>query len=229
MISLEFKKNFWDKKILKWEDEKYVKNGFLFDTNSSLKYRMNIARNILSKIGKDKVILEIGCGSGMLLDPIEKIGIKKYIGIDISKAAIDKAKLKASQLSTINAHFINADINEIEIQNVDICFSIGLLDWITIDEISSINEKISSKYVFHSFSEKKLSILQVIHALFVFFKYGYKSNGYKPKYYRQHEILRCFYKDRNNISFFRNSALSFGTIIFQLPLKLTEKFLEYEK
>lgn len=225
MKDLNLKKIFWDDKILNWEKEKYYAKNMFFDVNSSVKYRMKLTNKILSKISKNKVLLEIGCGSGLLIDELSKIGIKKYIGVDISSKAIKEAKLKAKLIENIEFEFINADISQIKNLKVDICFSIGFIDWITIENIKLMNRKIKSNFFFHSFSEKKISMSQFCHRLFVFLKYGYKSNGYQPNYYEAKQILDCFIHSKNSTKFFRDNKLSFGTFIYNLPFNLNEEFI----
>lgn len=223
MSDKDFIKYFWNKKILKWEDEKYSNRGFIFDVNSSVKYRMFLAKNILSKIAKNKTIMEIGCGSGMLINNLDRLGVKKYIGIDISNEAIKKAKLNVANLKNIEVTFLRSDINEIRPQKVDVCFSLGLLDWISIQEINKINKTIDANIFFHSFSEKRFSFYQMVHSAYVFTKYGYKTNGYKPFYYKSKDIYSCFKNGSSNISFYRNKKLSFGTLVHNLPINLIEE------
>ena len=225
MLNIDFRKIFWDQKILRWEKEKYIDKSFFVDVNSSVKHRMNLTKNILSKISKNKILLEIGCGSGFLINDLKKMGVKKYIGIDISLEAIKKAKIKAKKINDIEFEFINADISKIKNKNVDICFSLGFLDWVSIEEIKQMNAKINSEYFFHSFSEKRLSFVQMLHNLFVYAKYGYKSEGYQPQYYKPEELLECFVKKQANLEFFRDKKLSFGTLIYDLPFQLTKDFI----
>ena len=229
MTNLNFKKVFWDKKILGWEKEKYHINNLILDPNSSLKYRMILAKNILSKVAKNKTVLEVGCGSGLLLTDLEQMGVKKYIGVDISSEAIKKAKINAKHLKKMEVKFINSDLGNISGYNVDVCFSLGLLDWVSLPEIKRIKENISTKFYFHTFSEKRFSITQLAHTIFVYAKYGYKTKGYKPNYYKSADIQNCFQTRGTKISFFRRSELSFGTLVYDLPFDITKDFLINDK
>lgn len=225
MLNIDLKKEFWDQKILRWEKEKYLDKSLLLDVNSSVKFRMVLTKKILSKISKNKTLLEIGCGSALLLNNLKKMGVKKYIGIDISSEAIKKAEIKAKKINGIEFQFINADVSKIKSINVDIFFSIGFLDWISIEEIKEMNSKISSKFFFHSFSEKRFSFVQMLHKLFVYTKYGYKSKGYQPQYYHPNQIIECFSNNQVNLDFFREKKLSFGTLVYDLPFQLTKDFI----
>jgi SAM-dependent methyltransferase len=225
MLNIDFRKRFWDQKILNWEKEKYMNKSFLLDVNSSVKSRMILTKNILSQISKNKTLLEIGCGSTLLLDDLKDMGIKKYIGIDISSKAIEKAKKKSREINNVEFEFVNSDINEIDNYKVDICFSLGFLDWLSLNEIKQMNSKIDSKFFVHSFSEKRLAFSQLLHRFFVYMKYGHKTDGYQPQYYKSEEILDCFTNYQTNLNFFRHKKLSFGTLLYNLPIKITNNIL----
>lgn len=52
----------------------------------------------LAKITKDDVVYDLGCGDAvMLIRPIQKLGAKKGVGIDIDPKMIAKAKVKAKE------------------------------------------------------------------------------------------------------------------------------------
>ena len=156
---MSIKKNiFWDKKILQWEKDKYSPpaNSLkrFIDVNRSLRKRMEYAKRLLLPYLKNAVILEAGCGSGMLIPFFLNNGIKQYIGIDISAKAIDAAKNRVVNIHNKDSVIlIQKDINLINSQNVDICFSLGFLDWLEEKEISTFIAKIHSEYYLHSFSE----------------------------------------------------------------------------
>ncbi|PIP89156.1 MAG: hypothetical protein COW01_00255 [Bdellovibrionales bacterium CG12_big_fil_rev_8_21_14_0_65_38_15] len=212
------RKNFWDKKILGWESDRYKESKTI--NNSSLQYRLNIIQHILKKLPKNSRVLEIGCGSALSLDLIKESRDIHYTGIDISERAIENAKSKYSEIDNFN--FIATDIsNFTPNQEYDFCFSLGLLDWISLSEIKQIKEKIQTKYYLHSYSEKRQSIEQFIHQIYVFIAYAYKTKNYKPAYYSQDAIGKIFHRP----SFYRNKKLSFGTLVYNLPTELKEDIL----
>ena len=67
------KQLFWDKKIVTWEESKYSQTNKFYsvflDVNASVKNRLKITRNILKQVVKDRIVLEIGCGSSAFLLP----------------------------------------------------------------------------------------------------------------------------------------------------------------
>lgn len=216
------KKTFWDEKILGWEEKKYsMPSGFLgrkFDVNSSLKKRLEIAQRILVNGAKDRVILEIGCGTARLFPDIIRAGAKKYIGVDISQIAIDRARAKAEQeFMSHCTEFYQADVLNLKDTQVDLCFSLGLLDWLELDEIRQMLSGIQCRYYFHSFSEKRRSVQQFIHKLYVYLLYGHRTKSYVPNYYTKTEMVdvfnSCFGTPPNC---FRSNELSFGAFIYSL-------------
>lgn len=214
---------FWNNKILQWENEKYfTKQRLLFnyDVNSSVKKRMELARSILKEIVRGQTVLELGCGSALLMEDILSFGAKKYIGVDVSSVAI-----KAANDRILNTEYeskielVNKNITEYSPLKADICFSLGLFDWLSPHEISFLLKKTEATYYFHSFSEKKkFSFSQFFHRVYVYTKYGHKNHNYIPRYYTEREIVTSL---ENTTYFaprvFRCPALSFGCIVYNLP------------
>ncbi len=215
--------DFWDKKILKWEADKYSqKNTFLvnFDINSSLKSRMDLARSILRKVAPGRTILELGCGSGQLAEQCISFGAERYVGIDISNVAIQSAKQRVqNSVSSSKIEFKTGSITEISQMQADICFSLGLVDWLDQNEIELLRTNVKCNFYFHTFSEKRsFSASQLLHRLYVFLKYGYKNMRYVPKYYSACEIKKILTLDNSpDLQFLRRPELSFGCVAHNLP------------
>ena len=72
------------------------------------KYKL-IVKSIKSKF-KCKVMVDAGCGTGLLYEYLSKHGfnVETYVGIDISFEMVKRAKLKLS--NTLNVELVNADI-----------------------------------------------------------------------------------------------------------------------
>lgn len=214
---------FWDKKILRWEKDKYFFKPIFFinfDVNSSVKTRLRLARSILKDVAPGLEVLEIGCGSALLMEDILSFGASKYIGIDVSCVAIAAAKQRAlTSENKSKVELIVKNINDIEPINADICFSLGLFDWLSLNEIALLQKKINSKYYFHSFSEKKpLSFRQIFHKIYVYLMYGHKNSQYVPLYYTDDEITQALNTNGALISqFLRHPKLSFGCFVYCLP------------
>lgn len=221
------KKNFWEKKIIGWEDLRYNKNnsGFnLFEktvdkTNNTLIFRLNFAFKILKPLIKDKKVVELGCGSGFLAKKFIEAGASSYTGYDISENAISRAKkLFKDENASNKINFFAKPILDLEILDADYVFSLGLTDWLNDDEIDHML-KVSSKCDnLHSISEKKFSIFRVLHQIYVFFSYGYKSKGYTPRYFNSKLFSAKIKKHTNKETYeFRDKKMSFGMFISTIP------------
>jgi SAM-dependent methyltransferase len=217
------KQYFWDKKILGWENDKYaLPQGWfhrVFDANRSLKYRQLIARNILTQVVKGKSVLEIGCGTARLLPSIMEAGAAKYRGVDISPVAIEEAKIRHGHLlARGNVELLPMNVAQIEKGDAEICFSLGLLDWLELIEIREMVSRLNCEYYLHSFSERRPSAQQWLHKLYVYLFYGHRTKTYVPRYYTHQQLIDIFTSFYGSPpAFFRSPLLSFGTFVHHLP------------
>jgi 2-polyprenyl-3-methyl-5-hydroxy-6-metoxy-1,4-benzoquinol methylase len=216
------KKKFWEKKIIQWENGRYglekQKNDLVENLSdnlsSSLIYRQKFALDLLNNI-KDKnlTILELGCGSGLIVKKIFDLGFKNYIGVDISENAILRAK-KINESFRQNAKFYSSNTDFLADEKIDIVLSLGLFDWLENNEIINIFKLYPNSMHLHSISEKKKSIYQFLHKIYVHISYGYKSKGYKPKYHTLKDIKKLYTSNLSNeIKIFNHKNLKFGAFI----------------
>jgi len=228
VTSQGYRKSFWDEKIVEWEERKYDVARGLIDVNRSVRFRMDVARRILRMVVKGRTVLELGCGSSRLLAEVGRMGARKYIGVDVASTAIAAAERAARQFGGLECELINGDVTEVRRDDADICFSLGLLDWLSLDEIKRVRANIPTIYFFHSYSEKRLSLQYMAHKAYVFAMYGHRSKGYVPHYYSEEDIegaLRGTLAP-GRIQSFRSPRLSFGAIAHHLPAGL-EAELEF--
>lgn len=219
---------FWNNKILQWEKDKYFTHRtivFSFDVNSSIKKRIELARTVLKDSVSGRTVLELGCGSALLMEDILSFGAKKYIGVDISATAINAAKSRVSASeNSSKVELINKNITELPPMKADICFSLGLFDWLKLEDISMLHEKTQAEFYFHTFSEKKkFSLTQIFHRVYVYFMYGHRNNRYVPQYHSEDEITKALNPDlKTNSHYFRHPELSFGCLVYKLPRPIEE-------
>lgn len=220
---IEAAKDFWDRKILGWEEDKYAcpttAIGGVLDVNRSLKKRMRLAERILRQAVKDRTVLEVGCGTARLLPMIIACGAAKYIGIDVSGQAIEQARLRAKELGgEPRIELYQGDAKSLNRMAPDLCFSLGLLDWLDLEEIVEMNRRIQCAYYFHSFSERRRSVQLMLHRLYVYCLYGHRTKSYVPRYYTSAELSAIFQSSYGSApQCFRSPELSFGSLIFHLP------------
>lgn len=228
--SLTDPRSFWENKILQWEDSRY---NYLSKKQSpiekfagllshSLRFRMDIAKKLIIPHIKDKRIVELGCGSGILAEDFIQAGAEEYIGFDIAESAIQSARKKfVSSRYASKIKFERSDIlSDLKSLETDLVISLGLFDWFMKNEIEILFSKTRGIDFLHSISEKRMwSLQQIIHRFYVYISYGYKTRSYTPKYYNIEEIIKIaepyFQK---SINIYRNKMLSFGVFLTTLPL-----------
>jgi len=216
------KKKFWEKKIIQWENGRYgvekQKNNVIENLSdnlsSSLIYRQKFALDLLNNV-KDKnlTILELGCGSGLIVNKIFNLGFKNYIGVDISENAISRAR-EMNKSFGHKAKFFSSNTNFLADEKINVVFSLGLFDWLIDDEIRDIFNFYPESMHLHSISERKRSISQVLHKIYVHISYGYKSEGYKPKYHTLEDIKKLYISNiLSEIKIFNHKNLKFGAFV----------------
>ena len=72
-------------------DKEYADKKWEYLENIPELSRYSIISGYIHKFNKNK-ILEVGCGTGILLNHLESKNISKFVGIDISQNAINEAK-----------------------------------------------------------------------------------------------------------------------------------------
>ena len=208
------KSNFWNKKILTWDYNRYEK---LFFSSNAIKTRMNDALGLIKNKIYDKHILEIGCGTGRIVPHLFALGAKSYTGIDFSHVAIHQAEQRIkNEVFEDKCKFIVGDFNYAVNCEYDVILSLGLLDWLTDDEICLLSQISQNNVLFlHSFSLKEISLRQYFHRIFVYSTYGYYTKKYRPRYFSKSEILANF----NNYSFIQiicSDKKSFSSFIHNI-------------
>jgi SAM-dependent methyltransferase len=215
-------KIFWENKILNWEHGRYHNSVPDSDLESvankasnSLRFRLSEGIRLLKPHVKNKRIIDLGCGSGLIAEEFLRHGAKSYLGIDIAENAVLKGneRLEAAGLAK-KAKLICKSIEQLGELNGDIIFSLGLLDWLTNEEIARIFRNSADKIFLHSISEKRISLEQILHRIYVQISYGHKTGAYRPIYHSVAQI-RALAKDNNIEEFFvhRDRRLSFGAFI----------------
>ena len=217
------KKNFLEKKILDWEDARYNKtyNKLNFfeklvnSTNETLIFRLKITFEHLKPHFKNKKIIEIGCGSGLLAEEIIAAGALSYTGYDFSEKAVAKGNAIAKDKKLDNkVNFFAKSVNELEILDADIIFSLGLTDWLSDEEIKRLFYISQKAENLHSISEKRKSIGQMLHRLYVFLSYGRKSGGYSPRYLDAKLISNLIsIVTKKNVYKYNHKKMSFGLLL----------------
>ena len=78
----------------------------------------------------------------------------------------------------------------------DVVLSLGVLDWLTDEELAILYEKQGRADYLHAIAEQRASIQQLIHRAYVHMAYGHRTQGYKPRYFTAHVDRRAGREER---------------------------------
>ncbi len=216
------KKEFWEKKIQGWEKDRYriedgegkVKTDSSHLAGSSLQFRFESTAELLKPYLDGKKILDIGCGTGIFYNEIKDTNLEHYYGFDFAESAILEGKKK---FEGPKCSLFASNIEDFDFPECDIAIALGVLDWLENDEIEALFKKTYPRKFLFAISEKQASITLWIHAIYCFLSYGWKSQGYVPKYHTTDEIIKIAeavgYKD---IKIYRHPKLRFGAYLYCL-------------
>jgi SAM-dependent methyltransferase len=221
-------KGFWEDKILTWEQGRYepkTAQGGLIEkiadaSSRSLRYRIQIGPELLKDYVKGRSVLEVGCGSGLVAQRFIELGATSYHGIDIAENAIAIAEQrKLEQKWSDKISFAVETVRNMAPVTHDLVFSLGVLDWLTDEELAILFEKQGKADFLHAIAEKRYSVSQYLHRAYVQVAYGHKTGAYRPRYFRAAEIARLAARHRPGPFYaFRNPKLSFGALIASVPI-----------
>jgi SAM-dependent methyltransferase len=220
------RKAFWDAKISGWETTRYrdpkLATSWLERVagalSDSLRFRIQFAAEILAPHIPGKRVLDLGCGGGFLFSRLSTFGPARMIGIDISDVAVrDARRLAEEQGYADRAEFHAADIVSAPLPAADVVCGLGLLDWLTLDEIGVVMGKLGGAPFLFAIAERRARIDQWLHRAYVYVAYGWKSRGYVPRYYSVAEMeavaARAGYR---GLQVVRHPRLSFGALVHTL-------------
>ena len=119
--------------------------------------RTDLNKEFLSGINKDIKILEVGCSTGMQLMALKKMGFKNFVGFDISKSGLKRAKENLPEATFMEASALDIPFKD---NYFDLVFTAGVLIHQhpekalgkVIDEIYRTTKKYI--WVYEYFSEK---------------------------------------------------------------------------
>tara|TARA_Y100000588_G_scaffold306271_1_gene329876 strand:- start:1235 stop:1933 length:699 start_codon:yes stop_codon:yes gene_type:complete len=223
-------RGFWDQKIRTWDETRYRISGndssilekLAGRASSSVRFRLEATVELLSDHVAGKTILDLGCGSGRLAEPLLRAAAHRYIGVDFSQTAIDVARKSSAEAEIAGkAQFEVGDAVAYSDPDADIVVSSGLFDWLTTAQISTLFAVNKNKDFLHSFSEKRFDVSQWAHRAYCYLAYGHRTRSYVPRYYSEAEIIALAGKHGSRFApTVRHRRLRFGAIISSLPLRL---------
>lgn len=168
---------YWDKKIKEWTEVSYGekrKGVSLIEKIANLfrgpiTKRMEVALEIVGQKAKGKTVLDLGCGLGDFCFEVLKYNPQKVIGIDISGAAIKEAEKIAERKKLKNrVSFVQNDAARVKkLPEFDIAVGLGFIDYLNKQELRELFRLLLGHYFFFSVFEKKFSLRNLLHAVYV--------------------------------------------------------------
>jgi ubiquinone/menaquinone biosynthesis C-methylase UbiE len=121
------------------DSEHYHKKADIYELFSEVEDYPEKIIKFLRPIFKNKIILDVGVGNGKfarILAPLTK----QYIGIDISKEQLERAKMKTKKINNVKLILCSADKIPLSSESVDIIFA----SWVfsTINNRNKLNSSL---------------------------------------------------------------------------------------
>ena len=153
-MNSDFVLKFWDRKILKWERLRYGNDSEeLRRKHNSVAARLRWAIKLIEQLPRTTRILDLGCGSGLLLEHLQSLGFTHLTGIDISPKALGHAKSRG-----LNAKIIVGDVLTTPWTDADLIVALGLSDWVQPRLLAQRMRRDFKGKLLISFSERRPSI-----------------------------------------------------------------------
>lgn len=220
-------REFWEGKIDGWETGRYDRKAsgrpleaIADAASSSLRFRLKSAGELLAPLVQGKRVADLGCGTGRLGAALIAAGATSYLGVDIAQAAIDGAKERsAAEGWADRATFLVGGVRDLPQLDVDLVVSLGLVDWLTDEELSVMFARSGKADFLHAIGEKRFSPAQWAHILYTRVAYGWWNGGYVPRYFSADHLPRLASPTRSGpFRVWRHPGLSFGAYITTLPI-----------
>ena len=126
-------------------DEWWDENGSFKALHSFNLIRLDyLKKNYLNKSLNGLRILDVGCGGGILCEPLSRLGAD-VTGIDTNEKAINVAKEHA-RIKNLKINYINAELSQVEKCSFDIITCMEVLEHVeNVNQIISISNNILRK------------------------------------------------------------------------------------
>ena len=205
--------SFWDKKILGWEAARY--DGEVGVTGWPLRNRMKIAANILQSLPEGLRLTDLGCGTGRLFELLRQEQFSELLGIDFAKPAIDLAQTKDFQA---HVSFLCASVSGPRIPESDCYVALGLVDWLSDQDIRGLFQQFENKFFLVSFSEKRSPLLRLPHALFRRVTGKTLNLEFLPRYHSLTELTAFVpLGQAQRLRVIRHLSMAFGSLLTNIP------------
>jgi SAM-dependent methyltransferase len=218
---------FWEEKILLWEADRYgqgsARSSWLerlaSKLSGSLRARLALAQEVLRPHVAGRRIVELGCGTGLLAEPLVEAGAASYLGIDIARSAVATARERTGTSPVASRiAFEQGNVASLPPLAADIVFSLGLFDWLTPAEIDAVFAAGREADYLHAIAERRFSPSRYLHRAYVYASYGHRTGAYVPRYFDVAELRAAAARHNPRpMRVIRSPRLSFGAFVTTLP------------
>lgn len=134
----DFRVELYNKYVSNFKD--FISNNESIDLNSIFKLYKKRYLKLIEYFPKDASILDIGCGSGLLLSFLKSNGFTNTYGIDISKQQLTIAKSRGLNVDEFNLFdFFNSNKKK-----YDIIFAMDIIEHFYKNELIDLFESINN-------------------------------------------------------------------------------------
>ncbi|MCB0221008.1 MAG: class I SAM-dependent methyltransferase [Chrysiogenetes bacterium] len=214
---------FWDNKILHWEDSAYGPvpaaplARVFHNLRSSIRARLNLTAGILAPYLQSYTrVLDLGCGSGILGERLLGESPCRYEGIDLSGRACERARERLASFEG-RARITRAAALETPWPDADIVVALGLLDWLEASEIDALLARLSKHRFVFSFSEASPSLAARVHRLWLVRRTQIMGTPARAHHHSESYIREVLERHScGPVRFVRDPAMRFGVLVTNL-------------
>jgi SAM-dependent methyltransferase len=124
-------KQFWEAKLLAWEQGRYggpdrprdLLKWIANRSSMSLRFRVAITFELLRPYLANKRVVELGCGCGIMARKLIEYGAASYLGIDIAESAVETARARYGDNPKV--WFLASSVAEMQPLSADLVISLG--------------------------------------------------------------------------------------------------------
>ncbi|MGE5233632.1 MAG: class I SAM-dependent methyltransferase [Acidobacteriota bacterium] len=96
-------------------DEEYRRGDWEFMRHLDEMARYSVIASLVARLRPGGAVLDVGCGEGILEEHLRPLGYGRYVGIDLSEAAVARASARAGrELAGRRARFVAANAERYE-------------------------------------------------------------------------------------------------------------------